>query len=279
MSELYNKVSFNISKLVTQTYSTSFSLAISHLNPEMRQAIYSIYGFVRLADEIVDTFHQYDKESLLKKFESDYYEAYNHNISLNPVLHAFQQTVKKYRIPDDLVHAFLKSMKYDLTEKDFSDDARINDYIYGSAEVVGLMCLKVFTNADENMYNELHFPAKKLGSAFQKVNFLRDIKNDMEYLSRNYFPVKTITEFDEPTKHDIIQDIHNDFHLSFEGIKKLPHEAKLPVLTAYYYYQGLLTKIADTPAHEIINKRIRINNFKKLLLFIKAKVYCKLRLV
>ena len=279
MSKLYNKVSFNICKLVTRTYSTSFSLAVSHLKPDMRQAIYSIYGFVRLADEIVDTFHQHDKETLLKKFESDYYEACNHDISLNPVLHAFQQTVKKYKIPDDLIQAFLKSMKYDLTEKDFSDDTKIDDYIYGSAEVVGLMCLKVFTNADDNMYRELRFQAMKLGSAFQKVNFLRDLKNDMEYLSRNYFPVKNLEEFNETTKNTIIQDINNDFHLSFAGIKKLPHAAKLPVLTAYYYYLRLLKKITGTPAHEIKNKRIRINNFMKMLLFIKAFVYCRLRLV
>lgn len=279
MSALYNKLSFEISKLITRTYSTSFSFAVRSLNPEMRMAIYSIYGFVRIADEIVDTFHNHKKDSLLTDFENDYYTAYLNGISLNPVLHSFQEVVKTYDIPDDLIQAFLTSMKSDLKEKDYTGKNKIDQYIYGSAEAVGLMCLKVFTNNNEAKYEDLKLPAMKLGSAFQKVNFLRDLKNDIELLGRHYFPIKGREEFSETMKMEIVRDIRNDFSLSYEGIKRLPKEAKVPVLTAYLYFYTLLIKISHTPASDIINKRIRISNFRKALLYLKAFLMCKMKMI
>jgi phytoene/squalene synthetase len=188
MIQLYNDVSFTISKIVTQSYSTSFSIAVSFLNPENRDAIYSIYGFVRFADEIVDTFHDFDKETLLSEFEDAYYKAHKEGISLNPVLHSFQVTVKKYDIPDELIQSFLSSMKVDLVNNGTYTKPEVDEYIYGSAAAVGLMCLCVFVKGDKTLYNDLQYPAMKLGSAFQKVNFLRDLKNDINDLHRSYFP-------------------------------------------------------------------------------------------
>jgi phytoene synthase len=279
LEQLYNKVSFRISKLVTRSYSTSFSIAVSYLKPELRSAIYSIYGFVRFADEIVDSFHNYDKKLLLEKFENDYYEAYKTGISLNPILHSFQQTVKKYNINDDLIHSFLKSMKSDLIKNDNYSKAEFDEYINGSAEVVGLMCLKVFIKGDESKYGELRLPAMKLGAAFQKVNFLRDIKNDTETLGRQYFPDTDFKSFNDNVKTKIIGDIEIDFKMSFSGIRNLPDDAKLPVLIAYYYFLRLLKKISRTPADKLISRRIRINNFLKLFLLIKAWFVCKLNLI
>jgi len=245
----------------------------------MRKAIYSIYGFVRIADEIVDTFHDHKKAVLLTDFENDYYTAYREGISINPVLHCFQEVVKTYDIPDDLIQAFLTSMKSDLEEKDYSGKGKIDRYIYGSAEAVGLMCLKVFTHNDEKRYEDLKFPAMKLGAAFQKVNFLRDLKNDIEFLGRNYFPIKGREEFSETMKMEIVRDIMNDFSLSYEGIKRLPKEAKVPVLTAYLYFHALLRKISYTPASEIIRKRIRISNSRKVILYLKAFLMCKMKII
>jgi 15-cis-phytoene synthase len=195
MTDIYNDLSFNISKIITQTYSTSFSLAVSCLEKGSRKAIYSIYGFVRFADEIVDTFHDFDKETLLADFEYSYYNAVKTGISLNPVLHSFQTTVKRYNIPDELIQAFLRSMKSDLVKKGSYSKSEIDEYIYGSAEAVGLMCLCVFLNGDQEKYNELRLPAMKLGSAFQKVNFLRDLRNDVHNLDRSYFPEFEIKSF------------------------------------------------------------------------------------
>lgn len=279
MIQLYNNVSFKISKLVTHTYSTSFSIAVSFLDSEMRNAIYSIYGFVRLADEIVDTFHDYDRKELLFRFENDYYEALNNGLSLNPVLHSFQYVVKTYRIPDELIQAFLTSMKADLLNNDYSNKAKIDEYIYGSAEAVGLMCLKVFVKGNESLYDELRYPAMKLGAAFQKVNFLRDLKNDIENLDRSYFPEIEINTFNNAIKKQIINDIETDFASSFPGIKKLPQKAKLPVLIAYYYYLSLLNKIKNTPAEKLMLTRIRVSGSKKFLLLIKAYLACKLKLL
>ncbi len=279
MIELYNDVSFRISKIVTRKYSTSFSIAVGFLKPEIRNAIYSIYGFVRFADEIVDTFHAYDKKKLLTDFESDFYKAYNEGISLNPVLHSFQATVKKFNIGDDLIQAFLKSMKADLIKSGKYNKPEFDEYIYGSAEAVGLMCLCVFVRGDINLYKELQQPARKLGAAFQKVNFLRDLNNDVEELNRSYFPDLDITRFNCETKDIIIKDIKNDFHESLEGIRRLPKDTKLPVLIAYYYFLSLLSKINNTPAEKLMKTRISVNNLKKFLLLNKAYLAVKMRMI
>jgi 15-cis-phytoene synthase len=264
---------------VTRAYSTSFSIAVSNLNREMRSAIYSIYGFVRFADEIVDSFHDYNKKELIEKFEKDYYDGFINGISLNPVLNSFQLTVKKYGINDDLIQSFLKSMKSDLDKNGSYNKSEFEEYIFGSAEAVGLMCLKVFVKGDEIQYNELKLPAMKLGSAFQKVNFLRDIKNDAETLGREYFPETDFRTFGEAEKIRIIGDIENDFRYSLTGIRKLPRETKLPVIIAYYYFRELLKKISATKADKLISGRIRINNVVKGLLLVKAWFLCKLNLV
>ncbi len=277
--QLYFKTTYNVSKLITRSYSTSFSIATSLFEKEMRDAIYAIYGFVRLVDEIVDSFHDYDKKYLLEKFESDYYDAVKQGISLNPVLQSFQQTVKKYNISDEHIQAFLTSMKQDLVKNEYSDKAKADNYIYGSADVVGLMCLKVFCNGDDKLYQELEFPARKLGSAFQKVNFLRDLKNDIEILDRRYFPEIQQRMFDEKNKLIVIQDIENDFNAAFVGVKKLPKRSKLAVLIAYYYYMSLLKKIKKTQADRILESRISISNFKKMFLLLKAMFIYKLRLI
>ncbi len=279
MVQLYDDVSFIISKIVTHSYSTSFSIAVSFLDHEMRKAIYSIYGFVRFADEIVDTFHEYNKKDLLTEFESSYYKAYKDGISLNPVLHSFQITVKKYNIPDDLIQAFLKSMKADLVKNGSYSKPELEEYIYGSAEAVGLMCLCIFVNGDKNRYEELKHPAMKLGAAFQKVNFLRDIKNDIYDLGRSYFPEIKINTFRKEVKDKIVWDIEADFSDAYQGIKELPRNAKLPVLIAYTYYLKLLKKIERTPAQKIVTTRIRINDISKLLLLVKAYMTVKLRLI
>ncbi len=270
MLELYRIVSFAASKLVTTTYSTSFSRAVSFLDREIRNAIYSIYGFVRLADEIVDTFHDYDKHSLLERFERNFYEALNEGISLNPVLNSFQITVKKYNIDDDLIQAFLKSMKLDLSRLEHKSKDESDEYIYGSAEVVGLMCLKVFTDRNESLYRELKEPARKLGSAFQKVNFLRDLRNDTQDLKRQYFHTLSHNNFNEVTKAEIITDIENDFNSSVTGMRKLPMNSRFGVMIAFYYYRALLKKIKRVPAERLLEKRIRVSDTGKVFLLLKA---------
>jgi 15-cis-phytoene synthase len=275
MLHLYNSTSVNISKLVTRAYSTSFSIAVSFLEPEIKKGIYSIYGFVRFADEIVDTFDSFDKKQLLEKFEQDYYEGFRTGISLNPILHSFQNVVRAYKIPDELIQAFLNSMKADLYKNDF-DKAEIKEYIYGSAEVVGLMCLRVFTKGDEQLYAALKNPAMKLGSAFQKVNFLRDLKNDIECLDRRYFVGIDKSTFNDELKNEIVKDIEVEFASSYIGIKQLPNNSQLAVLTAFYYYIRLLKKIKHTPASKLMATRIRVANSKKILLLIKAYFNYKL---
>jgi len=279
MEQLYSDVSFRISELITKTYSTSFSKAVGYLSTEKKKAIQSIYGFVRIADEIVDTFHNHDKKLLLDKFESDYYEALEKNISLNPVLHSFQQVVKKYNIPDDLVRAFLKSMKSDLGEIRYNNRDQINKYVFGSAEVVGLMCLMVFVDGNKKLYEELRNPAMKLGAAFQKVNFLRDLKNDTELLDRNYFPEIGAGGFDDTVKKQIEKDIENDFAESRQGIIKLPDDARLPVMIAYFYFKKLLDRISRVPAERILETRIRVPDSLKLLLLVKAYFVHKFNLM
>ncbi|MFO7656055.1 MAG: phytoene/squalene synthase family protein [Bacteroidales bacterium] len=276
---LFHHVSIKTSRLITRSYSTSFSLATRMFDEETRDAIYSIYGFVRVADEIVDTFHGYDKVHLLAKFKEDYHDALKHGISSNPVLNAFQYTVKKYGISEEHVLAFLNSMKADLTKNDYFNQSETNEYIYGSADVVGLMCLKVFCNGDQELYNKLKLSAMKLGSAFQKVNFLRDLKNDIENLGRRYFPELTENQLDNRIKNQLIADIQSDFEVAFTGIRHLPGRSKLAVLIAYYYYRSLLRKIQHTPARNVINSRIRISNIRKFLLLMKASFDYKLKLI
>lgn len=276
---LYNHVSYETSKLVTKTYSTSFSIAVSFLDAKVQRAIYSIYGFVRYADEIVDSFDEFDKEALLEKFEKDYYEAYTCGISLNPILHSFQMIVRLYQIPDELIQAFLKSMKADLYKTKYHSKSEIEEYIYGSADVVGLMCLKVFTAGDDSLYEALKLPAKRLGSAFQKVNFLRDLKSDIEFLDRQYFPEMGDGTFDDNVKTLIIVDIENDFKSARKGISGLPGDAKLAVLIAFYYYKRLLNKIRHTPATKLMATRIRISGTRKMVLLAKAIVVCNLKMI
>ena len=279
MADLYTDISFKTSRLVTRSYSTSFSKAVSFLDSEIRDAIYSIYGFVRLADEIVDTFHDFNKQYLLEKFEDDLKDSCKNGISMNPVLNAFILTVKKYNIDDKLIQAFLKSMKIDLFKSNHISKEETDEYIYGSAEVVGLMCLKVFVNGNEDLNNELQIPAKKLGAAFQKVNFLRDIKNDTELLNRKYFHDLVDKKFNDSLKNSLVQDIESDFTASLQGLKKLPQNSRLGVLIAYFYYKKLLKKISKTPAKKLLTARIRVSDLTKMILLGKAYLVNKLNLI
>lgn len=279
MKQLFDEVSFKCSKLVTKSYSTSFSWAVKMLAPSIREDIYNIYGFVRFADEIVDSFHGYDKELLINDFENEYYKAQKLGISLNPILNSFQQTVKNNNITDDMVQSFLKSMKMDLIKSDYHSKLEYNDYIYGSADVVGLMCLKVFVKGDNKKFEELKPEAMRLGSAFQKVNFLRDLKEDNLVLNRNYFPGVNLKSFDENAKTKIIQEIEEDFKIALQGIKKLPIEAKFGVYTAYVYYIKLLKKLENTPYHKIGTERIRVSNYTKARLFANSFVTYKLNML
>jgi phytoene/squalene synthetase len=279
MKPLFDQTSFKCSKVVTKKYSTSFSLAVKMLSPKIREAIYSIYAFVRFADEIVDSFHDFDKVNLIQQFESDYYRAMSDGISLNPILNSFQLTVKKYKITDDLIQDFLKSMKSDLSQNSFDSKIEYDSYIYGSADVVGLMCLKVFVNGDQAYYEELKAPAARLGSAFQKVNFLRDLKDDYEILNRSYFPDVDLNFLNKTSKDKIIDEIELDFKEAYGGIKKLPMEAKFGVYTAYIYYKNLLVKLKKTPSDEIMNRRIRISNPLKITLLAKSFLVFKLKLL
>lgn len=279
MKSIFDNVSFDCSMKVTKAYSTSFSSAVKMLAPTIRQDIYNIYGFVRFADEIVDTFHEYDKEALFTQFENDLTLALTQKISLNPILNSFQHTVLKYNIPNELIAAFMKSMKLDLFKTKYTTVEEYNEYIYGSADVVGLMCLKVFVNGDDAKYEELKHSAMRLGSAFQKVNFLRDLKADFEDLSRTYFPNTDLSKLDEASKQQIIAEIQADFDAGFTGIQKLPLEAKFGVYTAYIYYKKLLTKLKKTPSLEIKNTRIRVPDYQKVGLLAKCYVNYRLNIL
>lgn len=279
MKELFDIVSKKCSKSVTETYSTSFSLATRMLGPAIRQDLYNIYGFVRFADEIVDSFHDYDKEVLLNRFENDLNEALLDGISLNPILNSFQKTVHKYEIDRELINTFMESMRLDLTKNIYTTTEEFNDYIYGSADVVGLMCLKVFVKGDIDKYNQLKVFAMNLGSAFQKVNFLRDLKEDYENLSRSYFPNTNLNALDEDSKAAIIKEIEENFSQGYQGILQLPHDSKLGVFVAYRYYKRLLKKLQQTPATEIKNARIRIPNVEKIGLLTHSYVKYQLNLV
>lgn len=279
MKSIFDQVARDCSKRVTQSYSTSFSIATKLLAPSIRQDIYNIYGFVRFADEIVDTFHEFEKEELLNEFENELYKAINRKISLNPILNSFQETVHKYTIPAELYDSFLKSMRKDLFKSTYKTQAEYEEYIYGSADVVGLMCLKVFVNGDDEKYHLLKNDAMKLGSAFQKVNFLRDLKADYEDLSRSYFPNANLEQLDEATKQEIIEEIDADFRAGLRGIAQLPVEAKLGVYTAYVYYLKLLNKLKTTPSLEIKNTRISVPNYTKASLLAKSFISCRLNLI
>jgi phytoene synthase len=279
MKSIFDTVSRACSQKVTNSYSTSFSLATKMLAPSIRQDIYNIYGFVRFADEIVDSFHDYDKEQLLEDFTQDLYKAIDSKISLNPILNSFQETVHKYKIDPALYNAFLKSMKLDLHKSTYLNQEDYKEYIYGSADVVGLMCLKVFVKGDNKKYEELKNSAMSLGSAFQKVNFLRDLKADFEDLSRSYFPDTNLAALDEVSKQKIILEIEQDFKAGLKGITKLPVEAKFGVYTAYIYYSKLLNKLKKVPSLEIKNKRVSVPNYQKAGLLAKSYISYRLNLI
>ena len=276
--DLYNETCFECSKVITNKYSTSFSLGIKAFDKKFQYPIYAIYGFVRYADEIVDTFHDQDKLKLITQFKADTKQAINEKISLNPVLQSFQTVVNNYHIGFDLIEAFLKSMEMDLDKTSYTDES-YKEYIYGSAEVVGLMCLRVFCEGDKKLYDNLLPMARSLGSAFQKINFLRDIKADYEDRGRTYFPDVDFTKFTEADKTEIENDIKVDFDDAFEGIKRLPQGSKLGVYIAYVYYLQLFKKIKNTPATIISNKRIRVSDTHKLFLMAQALVKSKLNYV
>lgn len=279
MKSIFDTVSRECSKIVTTSYSTSFSMATKMLSESIRQDIYNIYGFVRFADEIVDTFHDYDKKALFNKFSEDLEDALAMKISLNPILNSFQETYHKYNIEKHMVDAFMKSMHQDLYKQDYLTDEEYKAYIYGSADVVGLMCLKVFVKGDNEKYEELKDSAMRLGSAFQKVNFLRDLKADFEDLSRTYFPNTDLNHLDEASKQEIITDIEADFEEGLSGIKKLPLEARFGVFMAYRYYSKLLDKLKKTPALEIKAARIRVPDYKKVELLTRSYVKYQLNLL
>lgn len=279
MKSIFDTISFDCSRNVTKSYSTSFSAAVKMLAPSIRQDIYNIYGFVRFADEIVDTFHDYNKEELFDMFEKDLTSALENKISLNPILNSFQHTVHLYSIPMNLINAFMNSMRLDLHKSEYKTIDEYNEYIYGSADVVGLMCLKVFVNGNDTKFQELEHSAMRLGSAFQKVNFLRDLKADYEDLNRTYFPNTDLSQLDEHSKNEIIFEIEADFAAGFEGILKLPIEAKFGVYTAFVYYKKLLSKLKKTPSTEIKNTRIRVPDYQKFGLMAKCYVNYRLNLL
>jgi phytoene/squalene synthetase len=279
MKSLFDTVSSDCSRIVTSSYSTSFSSAVKMLAPTIRQDIYNIYGFVRFADEIVDSFHDYNKNELFERFEIDLHLALKEKISLNPILNAFQHTVNKYDIDTALIEAFMYSMRLDLHKSVYKTRDEFQEYIYGSADVVGLMCLKVFVKGDTVAYENLKESAMRLGSAFQKVNFLRDLKADYEDLSRTYFPNTDLTKLDEQSKNEIIAEIEADFKAAFSGIINLPIEAKFGVYTAYVYYKKLLSKLKNTPSTEIKNTRIRVSDYQKFGLFARCYFSYKLNII
>ena len=278
MKKLYDDLSVLVSKNTTRTYSTSFSLGIYFLNPRLRGHIYSIYGFVRVADEIVDSFAGFDQKSLLNKFRQDTYDAIDSGISCNPILNSFQRTVHQYDIDLELIELFLKSMEMDLEKVDYTEE-KYQQYILGSAEVVGLMCLHVFTEGNRAVFAELKPYAMKLGAAFQKVNFLRDIKDDYHILGRTYFPNVDLSDFNLQAKEQIEREIETDFETALVGIRKLPATSRGGVYLAYVYYRSLFNKIKKLPPKQIFTERIRINNGRKLSLMLGSLLSTKLDMV
>lgn len=278
MKKIFDQSSYQCSKMITRNYSTSFSLGINLFSGKIKPVIYSIYAFVRSADEIVDTFEGYPQAKLLAEFEEDYKKALDRKISLNPVINSFQEVVNRYQLQDE-VEDFMQSMKMDLEKENYDSTKDYEKYIHGSADVVGLMCLKVFLDGDQQRYEELKPHAVSLGSAFQKVNFLRDIKNDFESLGRSYFPNIDGNQLDEKTKENIIADIEKDFKHAFEGIVKLPTSSKLGVYLAYRYYLLLLKKLKTKKSKEILTGRTRVSNFLKFIILFKSYTRHKLNLI
>jgi len=278
MISVFHKVSNRCSEMTTKEYSTSFSTAIRLLHKDLQTPIYNIYGFVRFADEIVDTFHDFDKQELLSQFKKETYQAIERGISLNPILNSFQQTVNEFNIGHDLIEAFFHSMEMDLTKKTY-DNRNFGEYIYGSAEVVGLMCLYVFCEGKKTKYQQLKNPACSLGAAFQKVNFLRDIKSDYNGLSRMYFPGCDFNNFTASDKKKIEEDINNDFKSAYIGIIKLPLKSRFGVYVAYKYYLSLFKKIKQMKPASVLEARIRIPNYRKAMIVLRAGVKNKIGLI
>ena len=278
MIKLFDDSCEECSKLITNRYSTSFSMGIRLFDPKFRPPIYNIYGFVRFADEIVDTFHDQDKLTLLKEFREDTHKAIKQKISLNPVLHSFQKTVHEYNIDTEMIDAFLDSMEMDLEKIDYEWHS-YNKYIYGSAEVVGLMCLRVFTKGNSKLYDELKEPARKLGSAFQKINFLRDIKSDYEERGRTYFQGLEFEHFSNKQKQEIEEDIAEDFNAGYNGILNLPKGSRLGVYLAYVYYINLFQKIKKAPAETLSEERIRVGDSKKVYLLFRSALKNSLNMI
>jgi phytoene/squalene synthetase len=278
MKDLFDQVCIKTSRQVTRAYSTSFSLGIRFLAKDFRDPIYSIYGFVRFADEIVDTFHDYDKSELLQDFRRDTYNAIEKRISLNPILNSFQQVVNEYGIERELIDAFLFSMEMDLQKRDYTQE-EYERYILGSAEVVGLMCLKVFVKGNVDKYETLRWYAMRLGSAFQKINFLRDLNADYAGMGRTYFPNVDIQKWDEATKKKVEEDIEIDFAHGYEGILKLSRSARFGVYVAYIYYYSLFRKIKSLPPRSILDERVRIPNRRKYALFVTSYVRHSLNMI
>ena len=279
MKKLFDQVSERCSKIVTESYSTSFTLATKMLDFSIRQDIYNIYGFVRFADEIVDSFQEFNKKELLDLFEKDLKKSINDKISLNPILNSFQKTLHKYDIEYELVDSFLNSMKLDLDKNKYLSKKEFDQYVYGSADVVGLMCLKVFVKGNLQQYEELKPYAMSLGSAFQKVNFLRDLKADHDGLNRSYFPNLNIEKFDESSKQRILNEIDQDFSHALKGIFKLPSSAKFGVYTAYKYYLKLLNKLRKTHPLKIKSSRIRVPNYQKVNVLARSYVRYRLNIL
>ena len=279
MKKLFDQVSESCSRIVTESYSTSFTLATKMLDSSIRQDIYNIYGFVRFADEIVDSLHNYDKKELLNLFEKDLKKSIEDKISLNPILNSFQKTIHNYQIDYELIDSFLNSMKLDLDKKKYLTKKEFDQYVYGSADVVGLMCLKVFVKGNKNQYDNLRPYAMSLGSAFQKVNFLRDLKADHDGLNRSYFPNLNIDEFDEPSKKIILDEIDKDFRHALKGIFKLPSSARFGVYTAYKYYLKLLNKLRKTHPLKIKSSRIRVPNYQKVNVLARSYVRYRLNIL
>ena len=279
MMQLFHDVCQACSEVVTRRYSTSFSSAIRLLHPDLRAPIHGIYGFVRFADEIVDTFHDYDKAALLREFTAETWKAMRTGISLNPILHSFQDVVRRHNIPHDLIEAFLHSMALDLDKTTYGTAAELDEYIYGSAEVVGLMCLCVFVEGDSARYESLKAPARRLGAAFQKVNFLRDIQADYEGLARAYFPGFDFHRFSPADKARIEEDIEEDFVAALEGIRRLPLKARFGVYTAYRYYRKLFEKICCMKPEQVLRRRVRVPNAQKLMIVAKAGLEARLNLI
>ncbi|MEQ8415126.1 MAG: phytoene/squalene synthase family protein [Imperialibacter sp.] len=267
--DLFDSTALKVSQLVTERYSTSFTLGIKTLHKKFRDPVFAIYGFVRYADEIVDTFHDHNKKVLLERFRKDTYDAIDEKLSFNPILHSFQSVVNQYKIENELIDAFLHSMEMDILQNEYNESG-YQEYIYGSAEVVGLMCLRVFCEGDDKQFQSLKAPARRLGAAFQKVNFLRDIKSDFKDRGRTYFPGVDFNNFSQNSKNQIEEDIQDDFDAAYEGIKRLPKGARLGVYLAYVYYLTLFSKIKRLPVARIMTERIRIPDSKKIILLFQT---------